>query len=362
MSKISSKELLGVIISLTCTLFPLFGTNLIINTGNNSTIICILIGYIIGFIPISLIIYISKFLDNKNIFELNKEKFKFFGHIINLILFLGVIFIGLLLSWKIVDFTISNLLSQTNAWAIAIVLFPIMAYAVIKGQEVINRSTFILIIILLIMLIFSTAFLIPNVKLDNFLPLFNISKIDFIKCSFYYMTLSVFPLISTLSIKQNDIVDKENFKKTIIIGYSISTLIILIFNFLIIGIYGAKFASILSFPDYYLFKNINAFDFIQRTENIISSTVYIASYGGTCFLIYFAHKYIIDTLKIKKKKIINFIIILLAVGIPLISIYLFQNYYINDIILKYPYFSSIILIGLILNFILLLFSSKRKRN
>lgn len=361
MNKISTKELLSIVISLTCCLFPMFGTSIIIYSSKNSTLLSITIGYLIGFIPLLLIIYIFNNLKDKNIFEFNISKLHFIGKIINILLYIYSIYIGIIISWRILDFTITNLLPENSYYILSIILFSIMGYAVTKGKEVINRSNTILTIILIIILAFISIFLIPNIKLDNLLPIFNTSKMNFIKGSLTYQAVSVYPLITILSIKQSDIVDKNNFKKCLIMGYSITYIIIMIFYFLLISNFGSNFASILSFPEYYLFKNINAFDFIQRVENICSMTYYIVSFGGICYLIYFAKESIIKTFNIKEKRKENILILILSNIIPIISIYLFQKYHMNFLINNYLKYTLYIIILILIEVILIFIHRKRTK-
>lgn len=363
MNKISTRELLSIVISLTCCLFPMFGTSIIIYSSKNSALLSISIGYLIGFIPLLLIIYIFNNLDeNKNIFEFNISKLHFIGRIINVLLYVYSIYIGIIISWRILDFTITNLLPENSYYILSIILFSIMGYAVTKGKEVISRSNTILTIILIIILGFISIFLIPNVKLDNLLPIFNVSKMNFIKGALTYQAVSVYPLITILSIKPGDIVDRNNFKKCLIMGYSITYVIIMIFYFLLISNFGSNFASILSFPEYYLFKNINAFDFIQRVENICSMTYFIVSFGGICYLIFFAKESIISTFCIKDKKKENIFILILANIIPIISVYLFQKYHMNFLINNYLKYTLYIIILILIEGFLILITRKRKKN
>ncbi len=362
MSKISTRELLGIVISLTCCLFPMFGTSLIIHNSKNGALLSVTIGYLIGFIPLLLIVYIFNHLNDKNIFEYNKSKLGFFGSILNLLLYIPALYIGVIISWRILDFTITNLLPENSYYVISIVLFSIMGYSIIKGKEVVCRSNVILTVILMIILGFICIFLVPNIKLDNLLPFFNSSKGDFIKSCVLYPSISVYPLIALLAIKPSDVVDKENFKKCLIKGYSATYIIIMIFYFLMISNYGSSFTSILSFPEYYLFKNINAFDFIQRVENICSMTYYIVSFGGICYLIFFAKEALVKTFNINKKNIENIIIIILANIVPIISIYLFQKYHMNFLINNYLKYTLVILGLIVIECIIVLIVYKKSKN
>lgn len=360
--KISTKELFGVVISLSCSLFSMFGTSIIINSSKNATLIAITIGFLIGFIPLFLIIYIFNHLGDKNIFEYNIYKLKAFGKIINILICLPILYIGFIITWRTINFTITNLLPKNSYYFVGIILFSIIGYAITKGKEVINRSNIILVIILLFILSFICIFLIPYIKIDNILPIFNVNKNNFIKSILFYIVISIYPLVSLLSIKRRDLVDKDNFKKCLIYGYSLTFIIIFIYYFLMISIYGSNFTSILSFPEYYLFKKINAFNFIQRVENICSITYYIVSFGGICYLIYFIKEAICNTFNINNKRKQNIIIFIISDLTPIISIYLFKKYHMNFLINNYLKYTIPILVFIIFESIVIFIRKKIKVN
>ena len=359
MNKISSKEIFVIVLSLCISLFPTLGTSLIIDLGKNSTIISGLLGLIIGLIPIFMIIYISKFNIKENIFEFNIKNFNFFGHIINFLYILGIIYTGFIISWSIINFTISQLLIRTSYYFVAIVLFSILALCVMRGKEIIGRSTLVLFYFLVGLLLFSWGFLIPEVNISNLFPFFSESLKTTLTASLAFASFASFPIVTILCIKKDDIVDKKNYKKAVILAYIFGCIAVIMFLFLIISIYGYDLASLFSFPEYYVFKKINAFNFIQRVENILGIVIYIGVFGSLCFLIYFVRSYFINVFKIKKEKNINILVYILSIFVPLISIYFFKNYNIDFLVLKYPIFSSVIFIGLILNFIAVLLNKKK---
>ena len=172
--KIGTTELTFLVMSICLALFPAFGTATIINYGKNASIISIIIGSIIGLIPLFIILYIAKFTTDKNILEVNDEKFKMFGKFINILYFIGIVFIGFCISWQVINFTISHLLTRTSYYVVGIILFSVMSYAIVKGNEVILRSNLILTMLGSVLFIFIFIFLIPKIKIDNFLPIINV--------------------------------------------------------------------------------------------------------------------------------------------------------------------------------------------
>ena len=179
-----------------------------------------------------MILYITKFTTDKNILEVNDEKFKMFGKFINILYFIGIIFIGFCISWQVINFTISHLLTRTSYYVVGIILFSVMSYAIVKGNEVILRSNLILTMLGSVLFIFIVIFLIPKIKIDNFLPIINVSNSSIISTSLIVPSFMVYPLISILCIKKDEVNDKSKYNKSIIKGYTLTVIIIITFIYL----------------------------------------------------------------------------------------------------------------------------------
>lgn len=361
MNKISSKELFVIAFYLSCFLFPGFGDTLILQTGKNASIITSIIGFIIGLIPLLIILYISKFTTDKNIFQINIEKFKFFGYVLNGLLIVSEIYIIAMGTWSIINFTVSQFLTRTSYYFLGIVMFSLIAFTVIKGLEVTARTSIILMIFFVLITIFGWLLLIPTVEIENIYPLINVGKQEFIKSALIFPFFSTIPLIGILFIKRDDVVNNKNFNKNIILGYIFGGILVITFLFFIISLFGIDLATLFTYPEYNVFKKIKAFDFLERIENIVALIVFIVSFGALSVLFLFIKDYIKTTFKIKKDKITNIIILFLCIFIPLITIYIFRNYLVYFLYTKYPTISFFILIIIIINAILLFFTNKRKK-
>ena len=86
-SKIGSGEVMVIVVAIVFSLFPDF---VILTTSKNASLLSLIIGFIIGLIPVMMIYLISKKI-NTSFFSFLKEKFKSFGYIINIILILATI-------------------------------------------------------------------------------------------------------------------------------------------------------------------------------------------------------------------------------------------------------------------------------
>lgn len=361
MDKISSKEIFAFTFFLSCFLFPGFGDTIVLENGKNMTIIACIIGMIVGFIPLLLIIYLHNKTINKNIFELNRERFKFFGHILNFLLIISIIYVIAVGTWTIITFTISQFLTRTSYYLILITMMFLVSLATIKKIEVIGRTSLILLGFFICITLFSYIFLIPSVDIDNFFPIFNVNYKNFIQTILYYPTFSVIPILSILAIKKANIIDNKKSNSRIILGYIFGSLIVIIFLLLIIGTFGIDISVLFTYPEYTLFKKINVFNFIQRIENIISTIIFIASFISFTILSTFIVNYVKNLVKFKSKRKLNITISVLCFIFPFITLYLFQNYPILYIFTNYPKISIFIFIILVINVLLIFITNNKKK-
>lgn len=352
MNKISTRELFTVLVSLFILVFPTIATQIILNKGNTSSLLVLVIGFILGLIPLFIIIFLSNKSNNKSIFVYNKDNFKILGSIINILYISLFLFLLFVLSYTILNFTINQLLVRNSYYIVAFIYSSLIALAVCKGKEIICRSSLILYFLLMISVIFGFIMLIPEVTLDNMLPIISTNYKTIISLAFTIPSYSVLLFICILCLNKNDIVDKEKLNKRIIQAYLVGSFIVLLFYFFIIGVYGIDLASIYIYPEYYLFKKINLFNFIQRVENIMATSFYISSFSGICFMIYFIKIYFKDTFKIENKTKINVFVFIITILISFFSTYMFTHYKIQVLILKFPYIFGCIFIVLLVNFIL----------
>lgn len=352
MNKISTREIFTVLVSLFILTFPTVATQIILNKGNTSSLLILIIGFILGLIPLFIIIFLSNKSNNKSIFIYNRDNFKILGSVINIVYILLFLFLLFVLSYTILNFTINQLLIRNSYYVVAFIYSSLIALAVCKGKEIICRSSLILYFVLIISVTFGFIMLIPEINIDNVLPIISTDYKTIISLASTIPTYSVLLFICVLCLKKKDIVDKEKLNKKMIQAYLIGAFILFLFYFFIIGVYGIELASIYIYPEYYLFKKINLFNFIQRVENIMATSFFISSFSGICFMIYFIKIYFKETFKVKNKTKINIFIFVLTIAISFLSTYIFTHYKMQVLILKFPYIFGSIFIVLLINFLL----------
>ena len=235
----------------------------------------------------------------------------------------------------------------------------IFGYTASKGIEVIGRVSFILVMIWFLVMACIIGFLAPKVEISNFFPIFDVNKLSFIKGMLLFIGFSSINCFIILGIPRYCFVNQKKYGLAMVLGYIVASLMIILFLFFIIGIFGIDLASAFSYPSYALLRKISAFNFIERVENISSIVIFITYVSSFFIIINFLKEYIKNTFNVKKDKIVKLITIICSIVIPIFSIYFFQREFLGYIYDYFPYFSIFIFLVLLVIFILLMVSKKK---
>ena len=299
-------------------------TYILLNHAKQDALISIIIGTILGLIPLKIYIKIINTNPELNIFEKIENKFKI-GKTINLIITLAIIFFTSINYNNLINFISTQYLSKTPEIIITLAFLPAITYLLNKGTTVIGRTIFILLIISLSCMILTILGLIWQIKIDNLLPILENGIKDPIICSLIYITYNITPLFLLTIIPKNEISDKEKLNKRMTITYIIANTITLIMFFLILTILGTNLSKLYQYPEYDMLKKVSLIGFIERTESTISLRWIFYILTVTIMGILFITKYITHTFKIKNEKTNKKITLLLSTIIILSGNYMFKN-------------------------------------
>lgn len=331
-------------------------TYILFNNAKQDGLISIILGTLIGLIPLSIYLKIINTKPELNIFEKIEDKFKT-GKIINLILTLGISFLIAINYNNLIDFISSQYLSKTPQIIISLSFLPAIIYILNKGTTVIGRTIFILLIISISLLLLTILGLVWQIKIDNLLPILEHGIKNPLICSLIYTTFNTTPLFLLTVIPKNDILDKEKLNKRIIITYILGNLVVLIIFFLTLSVLGTNLANLYQYPEYDVLKKISLIGFIERTESIISLRWTFYVFTVTIMGILFISKYIKHTLKIKNKKTNKKITLIVSTIIVLWGKFIFQE---SSKFNKFTYTKLPIISALFLILIPLLITKKVK--
>jgi spore germination protein KB len=255
------------------SLFSGIGISTLLNLAKQDSWMTVIIGFIIGLIPILLLIYIINYKPEKNIFEKNKIIFgKILGSIINLILSLYAFIILLIVIGSSINISETMYLTKTPVFIVA-ALFVIPAiYAVINGMETIARLSeilfflAILVVSIIVVSLFYTAGSITEI-IDQLKPMFINGPIPVIKNSLVFIGFSLTPWFMLLIIPKNNIINNKKYSYYLIGGYFICSLLMFFVFTLIPGVVTINLAELYRFPAYYVQRKINIGGVLNNVEN-----------------------------------------------------------------------------------------------
>ena len=290
---------------------------------------CIIIGSIIGIIPLLFFLYIFNYEKDLPIYEKTTHLFgKVIGNIINILITLLYFVIGITVLFNLGNFIVSQYLSDTPLLLVLIITIAVIFHGVNKGFETITRVSSIFIIIVFAFFIFSFIYLSQEFRLENLKPILEFGLKKPILGGIINMLITLSPIYTLLIFPKNNLVDKEKINKYLWIGYIISAITIFLISFLSNGTLGKYLIELYQYPGYISLKRISLFGFIDRIENFLSLHWILCSVINLSMIIYYLKGNII---KKKNSKLFNLI---LCIIIVITSYNIFSN---NTMFNNYTY-------------------------
>lgn len=313
--KIHSSELISLVYFIMRSSYIGIAINSYLYFGKIDSYISIILGIILGYIPLILILKISDINKEKNINEILIQILgEKLGKIIIIILSIFIFAFASFIFYDLINFISSEYLYKTPSILTGIMMLIPILYTVNKGIKTICRTSIILFILSIILYIISFFGLIPSFDFENLLPFMQTNKINLFLAVFSYIAYAILPLMLLLIIPKNNLPkNKSNkiiFKTTFIVG-------IIIFLSLLntIGVLGIDLSLLYQYPDYQVLRRIQIGGFIQRTESILAIQWFLCLFIMIVLCMY----YIIKTKENIKIKISNKIL-LIMLSITLIFI------------------------------------------
>ena len=300
-------------------------THILFHYAKQDGLISIILGSILGIIPLTIYLKIINTNTELNIFEKIEYKFKKTGKIINIILTITVALFTAINYNNLIDFISSQYLSKTPQIVISLSFLPAIIYILNKGTTVIGRTIFILLLISTSLILLTIIGLIWQIKIQNILPILENGIKNPIICSLIYVSYNITPLFLLTIIPKNEILDKKKFNKRTIITYIIGNTTTLIFFFLTLSVLGTNLTKLYQYPEYDVLKKVSLIGFIERTESTISLRWTFYAFTKTVLGILFITKYIKHTFKIINEKTNKKITSIISLIIVLCGKYIFQN-------------------------------------
>lgn len=244
--------------------------NNLINITKQDSYLSIIIGIIIGFIPLIIIYYIFNYEPS---LSLPRKNIKLFGNIlgtiINIVIIWFTFFVILILFSNLVTFIFSQFLNKTPTLVISMVFIIAIIYVLVHDIKTICRTAMILFFFTIILYLLSLIGLFREISFDNFKPFLENSYLSLFKCSYSFITYNVLPLYLLLIIPRNNI-DNKKFFKYISIGYIIASISLLLVSITTIGIFGIKLSMLYEYPELQVLKYVSLIGTSARIDGILN--------------------------------------------------------------------------------------------
>lgn len=259
--------------------------------------------------------------------------------------------------WYIGDFFTTEYMPETSPNTIKILFVAVNVIAVIYGIEVIARASEIFYSIIFILFILAMVLVMPNVKIDNLLPVFEKGIGPILKGTLPLMAFGSMQFILLNMIFPINIKDIKKAKKSIYTGYLLGMFITVVSILMSTLVLGSTLTSAIRYPIYFLTKEINVGIILTRLEALIIFVWILTLFNNS--LIYF-YSGIIALSRLLKLKDHKNIILPMGLIFAVLSDYIFENvpYEINwDTTVWPPYIATF---GAILPMVLIIISVIKK--
>ena len=305
---------IGMFLFLICSSIYLSVSDIVLlRKSGNEVLIAMLVGTLLGLIPVLMYLKINSCLPNLNIFEKNK---KLFGNIIGMILnFLLILMYMVFLSMSIravVIFVTSKYLQNTPYFLVGMLVIITSLIICFKGIKTVARVSQLSFWASIILVIIIEFFLIKYVEIGNIMPMFTGNYIkDIFDGAIYHASSCGLLTVLLLSINKSRIAKERKYDKTIIMFYLFASLALCLVMFFVISCFGYEMSTLFKYPEYILLKKIGVSNSELHLENLLAFRwiFYMISLANIC--VYSLIKGVKNF--INNKKISTVIIIILSI-------------------------------------------------
>ncbi|OPJ58096.1 GerAB/ArcD/ProY family transporter [Clostridium oryzae] len=297
-------------------------TSFITDVTKQDTWIVSIASWIITLGLLAIYLGINSKLPDKTIIEINDIAFgKYLGKIISVIYILFFWFVIPANVRYVADFFNTYLFPDTDVIVFAFLIMLMAIYALRKGIEGIVRIAAFLVVITFFVSIFLIIFTTRYIKFSNFLPLFQITFMEFIHGVNVIVCIPLGEIIVYLMIYPS-IKEKKSIKKYSYLGFCIGGfyfLMIIVRNTLVLG----NIASIQVIPTYQVARLVVVGNTITRSEILVAIMLFFGLFLKICIFFYAAVLGITQLFKLNSYKVPTFPVGIIS-GILSISMFASQ--------------------------------------
>lgn len=289
------------------------------------TIFVILIGSVIGLIPMYIYGKIIGFDENNNIIDNLNNLFPKTSLIFKIILIISTFLVMCISLREIASFINIYLLKNGNILIISALFLLLVIYITSKGFNTIVKTSAICFYLFVLISILSFLGTFNLVDLNNVKPLFTNSMTGILINSIMYSFLSTSPVFMLTIIKKKDLEKRRylssNFYKTYIFT-SIFCVIEFVFT---LGILGITLLTIYKYPSISIYKKISFLSIFERVESFFAIKFLFYSFFLLAVLVFFNFSMTKSLFKYKKKD--NILLSIIFIVILFVSYFYRFNFY-----------------------------------
>lgn len=198
------------------------------------------------------------------------------------------------------SFWITYIMPETPRVAILIMFIFVCGMAVKNGIEVIARCSFTFLIIVTFTVLAVTILLIPDMKLSNLLPIFDVKPLKFIQSVHIILTIPFCDIVAFLFILPYTS-DKQKVRKPVLTGLSLSAIQLLIVVLRDAAVLGPRML-ITSSASFAVSRQIDIANVLTRLDILVAITMLITVFMKVTIFYYVTVLGIAQTLKLRSYK------------------------------------------------------------
>lgn len=305
----SSTLIFFLIISLTSSI----SYQAFIENAQIDTIFVILIGSVIGLIPIYIYNKIISFNESNNIIDNLNQLFCKSSFLLKIGLIISSFIIICTSLREIANFINIYLLKNSNTLVIATLFLLLVIYITSKGFNTIVKTSAICFYLFVLISALSFIGTVNLVDLNNMKPIFTTNLITLLIGSVMYSFLSTSPVFMLTIIRKNEVERKKYLSSNMYKTYIFTSIFVIMEFIFTLGILGITLLNIYKYPSINIYKKISFLNIFERVESFFAIKFLFYSFFLLAVSLFFNFNMMKDLFKTKKKDNILLAIIFLTI-------------------------------------------------
>lgn len=358
--KVNCFGLCTSIIALSGASFYGIYSSYILNVAKTSTLIAMIIGYLLSGVFSSIILSFFKSKPELSLALKMKFIYNKFYYVVNILFSLCTLFIYIFLTYRLTSFICSQYLVDTSKRLVLLAILFCTFHIADKGIETTTRVSTLSFYVAMAIFLFDIFALFGQIEIDNYLPITNFNVKDIAKSSFIFALYFSVPIINIYACKFDQISDKEKFSKYFKIAHLFSLLILFLSITTALGVLGIELCNIFDYPLYTVLKKISLFKFIESFENVSIMLWVIYIINATSISLLCTFNTLKDTFNFKSKSLKYMKGILFTIAFLVPTVFFMNNTFVESLNFVWIPACLTILLLLIVTLSLILIKIKNK--